>query len=999
MCWIVPAWAMAAPMGKISYIEGNVDISPAGSPAARPAAKGDPVGEGDTLRAKSHSKVEVIFADSNILRLAENTRVRITTYQMGEGRQNTVDLFRGKMQSIVRNPGKNGRYEVHTPTAICGVRGTDFFAFFQNGISGATPREGTIYVYNTKYPRDAKSVAVGQSAIVADENRLPVIQPVSETDLEMLSRDTSPTEQPSELDETVPQPGTLLLPPARKASDTVSLIDFFTGVIPVYLPLMPNNDTIDHGVIGGIFTTDVTLLNASQLSAVHGWFSIASTPATSLTAYITDETSPALGEVDGLATDGTRFTGYLGGIPGSWSGLFRSVYLQGQNVGYATSDLSGSLSAGSLSAQGKLTMGATLGQVASAYMPFTYPIPVMDSILNTSSVYSLPVIVTDPSVIWGYKTTSGTVASVWALMNKNSTYINSTGASSWTSTYGTYGSYAGTSYYMLGAPGVLNATDPGLVGTETLLNNQYHVTLNGDIVSLDPSYLGVFDISYVGVYNRSLDNGSTHGGYGSNIGLGTFTQTPLDFSSILYNNATYQLTNDGTNWSFSSGNFDGLMGGIGAWWESGTSALHLMGTMGYSDAITVPPVFQAEMNMTNASGAYLALLGGSKDSANGIAGFIEGIYMKSNNEVGIIYSTNSSSNETIGGTYYPDLGMWAASGNAYTYAMGTIAAGTGWTLSNFVSQLSQTSYSYQFGVPGLPTDQSTDLYLGSIDRIQIDFGALGPTQTGNFFGVWSDIMGGAYNAALANPGGYWNWSIDGSLASPAIPNHWEYMSVYINPASNSAITGNIASGIVDWTSAQTFVAGGVIKGTFDPAAPNTWNVVGAGTYMETAAFLNTVNPMNAAARAAFEQATKIPAFEVGSVDLAGSQTYGSDTLSVTMKNVEFFAFTTDPSNPRIWASSNVYGSYGSSTGATPPISTSVALSPISGSTSTISPTFTVQNWTSNQTVNQWGATVAGSGTLNTTSSNINLNMKGGAAGTYNTGSLTFTGTAAGSSWK
>jgi hypothetical protein len=45
--------------------------------------------------------------------------------------------------------GSDGnRYEVHTPTAVCGVRGTDFFMYYEKGESGATFKEGFGYGYN-----------------------------------------------------------------------------------------------------------------------------------------------------------------------------------------------------------------------------------------------------------------------------------------------------------------------------------------------------------------------------------------------------------------------------------------------------------------------------------------------------------------------------------------------------------------------------------------------------------------------------------------------------------------------------------------------------------------------------------------------------------------------------------------------------------------------------------------------------------------------------------
>jgi hypothetical protein len=987
-CLIIPVWAIAAPVGTITHVEGTVDLTAVGK-AAREVFKEEPVSEGDILRAKSHSKAEVTFTDGNILRLAENTRVKISSYQIREGKQIFVDLSRGKVQSIVKNLLKNSRYEVHTPTAVCGVRGTDFFVFFQSGVSGASPREGTIYVYNPKFPATVATVTVGQEAIIGNTDQTPVLQPTSETDMNNHLKDTSPAEQPPLTDETTPQRDTLLQPPLLNTGESLSQINYFNETTPGAPPVIPNNDIIDNGVNGGVFVTNIDLFTQTLTSAVSGRLSISTANDLYIYANIIDYQQPAIGGIDGLMTDGTRLTGYIGGIPGSWSGLFRSVYLQGQNVGYATGDLSGGFSGRIITARGMFTMNSTLGLADSPLESFTLLMPVFENIDTSGGIIQTP-----PSLTVGYKTSTGSIVSVWGLLNPTSTYKND-GASSLTCGTSGTSTFTGSLFYMLGSSSL----------SEHLMDQKYKVMLDGNVQYLDTAYLGSIDLSYRGTYSQAINTSGQHSG--ANIGAGTYTLNPLDFSSSIDNSFTYQATNNGTNWSFSQNNFEGLMGGIGTWWTSGTSDLYFMGKMSFSSSITVSPVFQAEMNMTNSSGAYLTLLGGIKDSTNSISGFMQGIYMKANNKVGIIYSTDTSENETISGTYYPGLGMWQASGTAYTYAMGTIdtISNPKWILSNFVSELSQqqSPSSYNFGVPGLEDDsQSTMNYLGEIDRVQYDFGILGPTGTGSLFGIWSSVMGGSYNT-IANPGGYWNWSINDPPTAPTTPptSPSEYISILFTPATDTsnALIGNYASGIVNWTSAQTFVAGGVIKGTFDPTTPSTWNVVGAGTFMETKTFLDTVNVMTDTQKAAFEQATKIPAFEVGSVNLAGSGKYGTDTLFVSMSNVQFFQFSTDSNNPRIWASENVNGQFGDVTGTTPPVGTTASLNSTSGGTFS-NVLFTVQKWGNNQ----WGATVNGSGsvTTTTTAGKAYVAIKGGAAGTYTLPTTTsptglFTGTGSGSS--
>jgi hypothetical protein len=155
---LFPLAAQAAePVGTFTHIEGRVDITSPDA-AARPANLGDEINMGDIIRAKSKSKAEITFSDGNILRLAQNTRVEITEYVVGkEGTSGVLYLYRGKIQSIIKEVlgkifgvNKEHRYEVHTPTAVVGVRGTNFFTYFLRGISGSIVKDGEICGYSKK---------------------------------------------------------------------------------------------------------------------------------------------------------------------------------------------------------------------------------------------------------------------------------------------------------------------------------------------------------------------------------------------------------------------------------------------------------------------------------------------------------------------------------------------------------------------------------------------------------------------------------------------------------------------------------------------------------------------------------------------------------------------------------------------------------------------------------------------------------------------------------
>lgn len=125
--------SLAAPVGKVIYMEGKVDVLKLGKASAISVSVGDPVDVGDIYRAKSNSKAEIVFINKTILKLAQNTRVEIQEYSVdGERSSGVIRLYRGKVQAetapeFVRKVAafaEGNKLEIHTPNAVAGVRGT-----------------------------------------------------------------------------------------------------------------------------------------------------------------------------------------------------------------------------------------------------------------------------------------------------------------------------------------------------------------------------------------------------------------------------------------------------------------------------------------------------------------------------------------------------------------------------------------------------------------------------------------------------------------------------------------------------------------------------------------------------------------------------------------------------------------------------------------------------------------------------------------------------------
>ncbi|OQA33270.1 MAG: FecR protein [Betaproteobacteria bacterium ADurb.Bin341] len=127
LAWSSLAWPATA--GKVDLVTGDVRCIAAGSQEKRPLKLADTVNEGDTLLTGPDGEVLLAMEDGGQLALHANSQMRIDQYQAEGSKTDTsiLNLLQGAMRSVTGWIGKYNprRYEVRTPTATIGVRGTD----------------------------------------------------------------------------------------------------------------------------------------------------------------------------------------------------------------------------------------------------------------------------------------------------------------------------------------------------------------------------------------------------------------------------------------------------------------------------------------------------------------------------------------------------------------------------------------------------------------------------------------------------------------------------------------------------------------------------------------------------------------------------------------------------------------------------------------------------------------------------------------------------------
>jgi hypothetical protein len=128
---IMPGAAPAAVVGRLTQVEGRVDLLKGGKLPATPVKVGDLVGAGDVLRSKSLSRAQITFIDSSIINISPGCRLAIEDYRFepDQGKRWAVlKIFQGLAHVVVNKIFKveEPDFIVKTHTAVTGVRGTDF---------------------------------------------------------------------------------------------------------------------------------------------------------------------------------------------------------------------------------------------------------------------------------------------------------------------------------------------------------------------------------------------------------------------------------------------------------------------------------------------------------------------------------------------------------------------------------------------------------------------------------------------------------------------------------------------------------------------------------------------------------------------------------------------------------------------------------------------------------------------------------------------------------
>jgi len=126
--------------GVMMVVKGDIKVTSADG-KTEVAKVGKKVSAGDTITAGPDSRAKIVMADKNVINVSPDSKIVIEKYENdGKDKKNVeLNVLYGKVRASVEQKydGDKSKFNVKTPSAVAGVRGTDFMTGYNAGTKTA----------------------------------------------------------------------------------------------------------------------------------------------------------------------------------------------------------------------------------------------------------------------------------------------------------------------------------------------------------------------------------------------------------------------------------------------------------------------------------------------------------------------------------------------------------------------------------------------------------------------------------------------------------------------------------------------------------------------------------------------------------------------------------------------------------------------------------------------------------------------------------------------
>jgi hypothetical protein len=167
---LLPFPLFADTIGKFNEIKGAVSLSRA-KIDLKPNV-GDDIQTKDMVATGDNSRAKLLLTDDSMLSIGKNSNLEITEFLLDKNKRTSViSLKAGSMHTKVEKfLDPNSKFEVHTPTAVAGARGTAWLTVLEviNNVAQSSiyALEQAVAVFNPALPTQVVTVTAGNFTTV-----------------------------------------------------------------------------------------------------------------------------------------------------------------------------------------------------------------------------------------------------------------------------------------------------------------------------------------------------------------------------------------------------------------------------------------------------------------------------------------------------------------------------------------------------------------------------------------------------------------------------------------------------------------------------------------------------------------------------------------------------------------------------------------------------------------------------------------------------------------
>jgi hypothetical protein len=186
---------IGSPVGKVVAVRGEVLIVHEGVLRGYRAQKDLPLFKGDTIIALERGRIKFELNDGSALTLIPETKLTISesVYDPNKKDRSTyIDVSVGKVRSVVTKLSgyKRSVFKVKTPTAVCGVRGSDFITLAMVDISEVTALEDTeLGVLSRDFLQEPPLLITDFEVAIVERGKRPRKEGISRDKAEQLKKE------------------------------------------------------------------------------------------------------------------------------------------------------------------------------------------------------------------------------------------------------------------------------------------------------------------------------------------------------------------------------------------------------------------------------------------------------------------------------------------------------------------------------------------------------------------------------------------------------------------------------------------------------------------------------------------------------------------------------------------------------------------------------------------------------------------------------------------